>query len=191
MRTRTRQGPRRSPPRRTYVRWGCVRLPPSSPGPWSPGPSSEPSPELSRVPSPEPSPELSRVPSPEPSPEPSPVLSAPVWSFGPPSWPASVQASCRETSPQHRRPGTGGSDQRSGCAWRRGCMVETDHSGPVPPDPHPRAARPGLHGFSLVSSSLLAPRKKPSAAKLAPYECGIVPRWSRRSDSPCASTWSP
>src|SRR5580692_9814285 len=29
--------------------------------------------------------------------------------------------------------------------------------------------------FSLVSSSLLAPRKKPSAAKLAPYECGIVP----------------
>ena len=30
--------------------------------------------------------------------------------------------------------------------------------------------------FSLVSSALLAPRKKPSAAKLAPYECGIVPR---------------
>jgi NADH-quinone oxidoreductase subunit A len=29
--------------------------------------------------------------------------------------------------------------------------------------------------FSLVSSSLLAPRKKPSLAKLAPYECGIVP----------------
>jgi NADH-quinone oxidoreductase subunit A len=29
--------------------------------------------------------------------------------------------------------------------------------------------------FSLVSSSLLAPRKKPTAAKLAPYECGIVP----------------
>jgi NADH-quinone oxidoreductase subunit A len=29
--------------------------------------------------------------------------------------------------------------------------------------------------FSLVSSSMLAPRKKPSAAKLAPYECGIVP----------------
>ena len=29
--------------------------------------------------------------------------------------------------------------------------------------------------FSLVSSRLLAPRKKPSAAKLAPYECGIVP----------------
>ena len=31
-------------------------------------------------------------------------------------------------------------------------------------------------GFSLVSSALLAPRKKPSAAKLAPYECGIVPQ---------------
>ena len=30
--------------------------------------------------------------------------------------------------------------------------------------------------FSLVSSALLAPRKKPTAAKLAPYECGIVPR---------------
>jgi NADH-quinone oxidoreductase subunit A len=29
--------------------------------------------------------------------------------------------------------------------------------------------------FSLVSSSMLAPRKKPSSAKLAPYECGIVP----------------
>src|ERR1700724_3691707 len=29
--------------------------------------------------------------------------------------------------------------------------------------------------FSLVSSSMLAPRKKPTAAKLAPYECGIVP----------------
>jgi NADH-quinone oxidoreductase subunit A len=30
--------------------------------------------------------------------------------------------------------------------------------------------------FSLVSSAMLAPRKKPTAAKLAPYECGIVPR---------------
>ncbi|HEY6473636.1 MAG TPA: NADH-quinone oxidoreductase subunit A [Acidimicrobiales bacterium] len=29
--------------------------------------------------------------------------------------------------------------------------------------------------FSLISSALLAPKKKPSAAKLAPYECGIVP----------------
>ena len=29
--------------------------------------------------------------------------------------------------------------------------------------------------FSLVSSALLAPKKKPTAAKLAPYECGIVP----------------
>ena len=29
--------------------------------------------------------------------------------------------------------------------------------------------------FSLFSSRLLAPRKKPTAAKLAPYECGIVP----------------
>ena len=29
--------------------------------------------------------------------------------------------------------------------------------------------------FSLLSSRLLAPRKKPTAAKLAPYECGIVP----------------
>ena len=30
-------------------------------------------------------------------------------------------------------------------------------------------------GFSLVSSQILAPKKKPSMAKLAPYECGIVP----------------
>jgi NADH-quinone oxidoreductase subunit A len=29
--------------------------------------------------------------------------------------------------------------------------------------------------FSLISSALLAPRKKPTVAKLAPYECGIVP----------------
>jgi NADH-quinone oxidoreductase subunit A len=29
--------------------------------------------------------------------------------------------------------------------------------------------------FSLVSSAMLAPKKKPTAAKLAPYECGIVP----------------
>jgi len=29
--------------------------------------------------------------------------------------------------------------------------------------------------LSFVGSSLLGPRKKPSAAKLAPYECGIVP----------------
>ncbi|MGH8995755.1 MAG: NADH-quinone oxidoreductase subunit A [Acidimicrobiales bacterium] len=29
--------------------------------------------------------------------------------------------------------------------------------------------------LSFVGSSLLAPKKKPSAAKLAPYECGIVP----------------
>jgi len=30
-------------------------------------------------------------------------------------------------------------------------------------------------GLSLVASGLLAPRKKPTTAKLAPYECGIVP----------------
>ncbi len=29
--------------------------------------------------------------------------------------------------------------------------------------------------LSLVASSFLAPRKKPTTAKLAPYECGIVP----------------
>lgn len=29
--------------------------------------------------------------------------------------------------------------------------------------------------LSFVASGLLAPRKKPTAAKLAPYECGIVP----------------
>jgi NADH-quinone oxidoreductase subunit A len=30
-------------------------------------------------------------------------------------------------------------------------------------------------GLSLVASGLLAPRKRPTAAKIAPYECGIVP----------------
>ena len=29
--------------------------------------------------------------------------------------------------------------------------------------------------LSFAASSLLGPRKKPTAAKLAPYECGIVP----------------
>ena len=33
----------------------------------------------------------------------------------------------------------------------------------------------GFTVFSLVSSAILAPRKKPTSAKLAPYECGIVP----------------
>jgi len=28
---------------------------------------------------------------------------------------------------------------------------------------------------SFVASSLLAPRKKPTSSKLAPYECGIIP----------------
>ena len=30
---------------------------------------------------------------------------------------------------------------------------------------------------SFIASGLLAPRKKPTAAKLAPYECGIVPEY--------------
>ena len=30
-------------------------------------------------------------------------------------------------------------------------------------------------GLSFFASGLLAPRKRPTAAKLAPYECGIVP----------------
>ncbi len=30
-------------------------------------------------------------------------------------------------------------------------------------------------GLSFVASGILAPRKKPSRAKLAPYECGIIP----------------
>jgi NADH-quinone oxidoreductase subunit A len=30
-------------------------------------------------------------------------------------------------------------------------------------------------GLSLIASRLLGPRKRPTAAKLAPYECGIIP----------------
>jgi NADH-quinone oxidoreductase subunit A len=30
-------------------------------------------------------------------------------------------------------------------------------------------------GLSFLASSLLGPRKKPTAKKIAPYECGIVP----------------
>ena len=30
-------------------------------------------------------------------------------------------------------------------------------------------------GLSFLASGLLVPRKRPTAAKLAPYECGIVP----------------
>src|SRR6202142_439899 len=33
----------------------------------------------------------------------------------------------------------------------------------------------GFTVFSLASSAMLAPRKKPTVAKLSPYECGIVP----------------
>ena len=31
-------------------------------------------------------------------------------------------------------------------------------------------------GLSFVASSLLAPRKRPTTAKTAPYECGIIPQ---------------
>ena len=30
-------------------------------------------------------------------------------------------------------------------------------------------------GLSFLASGMLAPRKRPTAAKVAPYECGIVP----------------
>ena len=30
-------------------------------------------------------------------------------------------------------------------------------------------------GMSFLASGLLAPRKRPTAAKVAPYECGIIP----------------
>ena len=30
--------------------------------------------------------------------------------------------------------------------------------------------------ISFIASALMAPRKRPTAAKVAPYECGIVPR---------------
>src|ERR1700690_3201724 len=30
-------------------------------------------------------------------------------------------------------------------------------------------------GLSLIASALLAPKKRPTDAKVAPYECGIVP----------------
>ena len=44
-------------------------------------------------------------------------------------------------------------------------------------------------GLSFMASGLLAPRKRPTAAKLAPYECGIVPdRRASRSAFRCAST---
>jgi len=33
----------------------------------------------------------------------------------------------------------------------------------------------GFTMFSLTSSAILAPKKKPTTAKLSPYECGIVP----------------
>ena len=44
---------------------------------------------------------------------------------------------------------------------------------------------------SFVASRLLGP-SRPTLAKSAPYECGIVPRpRARPSASRCASTWSP
>ena len=38
--------------------------------------------------------------------------------------------------------------------------------------------------LSFVASALLAPKKRPTAAKIAPYECGIVPASSRRTRFP-------
>ena len=38
----------------------------------------------------------------------------------------------------------------------------------------------GFTVFSLASSAMLAPRKKPTVAKLSPYECGIVPDREQR-----------
>jgi len=37
---------------------------------------------------------------------------------------------------------------------------------------------------SFLASSLLAPRKRPTEAKLAPYECGIVPEYEPPSRFP-------
>jgi len=44
---------------------------------------------------------------------------------------------------------------------------------------------------SFVASAMLAPHKKPTDAKLAPYECGIVPEYEPPSGSRSASTSSP
>ena len=43
--------------------------------------------------------------------------------------------------------------------------------------------------LSFVASALLAPKKRPTAAKIAPYECGIVPGIDPPTRSRCASTW--
>ena len=42
--------------------------------------------------------------------------------------------------------------------------------------------------LSFVASAMLAPRKRPTAAKTAPYECGIVPPSSPRPAFRSAST---
>jgi len=56
-----------------------------------------------------------------------------------------------------------------------GGVVKTTPCGRLSAHPHP--SHPGFlfAALSFVASALLAPNKRPTAAKIAPYECGIVP----------------
>ena len=86
-----------------------------------------------------------------------------------------VHGNGASASPLHRRPLPGAFGRAPRCAWGNRHMVETS-----PVDQYLPILILGLLGllftaFSLVSSAMLAPRKKPTVAKLSPYECGIVP----------------
>ena len=108
----------------------------------------------------------------------------------PPSWGRRARGSRREPSPGHRRSPAGASDQRRGCAWRRGRMVETEHSGPVPPDPHPGRARPRFHRvLAGVLSDAGAAEEADRGQARALRVRHRARTWSRRSASRCASTW--
>ena len=110
----------------------------------------------------------------------------------PPSWGRRAGGSRREPSRGHRRSAAGASDQRRGCAWRRGRMVETEHRGPVPPDPHPGAARPRLHRLLAgVLGHAGAAEEADARPSWRPTSAASSPTSSRPSASRCASTWSP
>ena len=109
----------------------------------------------------------------------------------PPSSGRRARGSRREPSRGHRRSAAGASDQRRGCAWRRGHMVETEHQ-------WTSTSRSSSWGCSASPSpsSRSCPRpcwrrgRSPPRPSWRPTSAASSPTSSRRSASRCASTWS-
>ena len=86
----------------------------------------------------------------------------------------------RSEAARRRHPGIVGRSQaarRSAPSMcpAKGSRGRNDRLWTIPADPAPALLGFLFAALSFVASALLAPRKRPTAAKLAPYECGIVP----------------